>query len=142
MENLLMTSPQLKWTEEHSIGIESLDFEHRDLFNRINELLKDLASQRDKEEAEEFLGEIRARMEAHFALEEQFMKEKKYPGYAEHKREHDKFLDDFVDAMTQFENDPGVPHIDALETEVKRWIVDHVLHSDKAMSLLTTSSPP
>ncbi len=137
-----MTSPQLKWTEEHSIGIESLDFEHRDLFNRINELLKDLASQRDKEEAEEFLGEIHARMEAHFALEEQFMKEKKYPGYADHKREHDKFLDDFVDAMTQFENDPGVPHIDALETEVKRWIVDHVLHSDKAMSLLTTSSPP
>jgi hemerythrin len=137
MENLLMTSRQLKWTEEHSIGIASLDFEHRDLFNQINELLKDIASQRDKEEAEEFLGEIHARMEAHFALEEQFMKEKKYPGYAEHKREHDKFLDDFVDAMTQFENDPGVPHIDALETEVKRWIVDHVLHSDKAMSLMT-----
>ena len=31
-----------------------------------------------------------------------FMKEKKYPHYAEHKAEHDKFLDDFVDAMTQF----------------------------------------
>ena len=38
--------------------------------------------------------------------------------------------------MTQFENDPGMPHIDRLEIEVKRWMVNHVLHSDKAMSLV------
>jgi hemerythrin len=132
-----MTPSQLEWTEEHRIGIESLDFEHRDLFNRINELLKDLASQHDKEEAEGCLGEIHARMEAHFAHEENFMREKKYPYYAEHKAEHDKFLDDFIDAMIRFENEPGFSDAQTLENDLKRWIVDHVMNSDKKMSLIT-----
>ena len=132
-----MTQAQLEWTEEHRIGIKALDFEHQDLFVHINKLLEDFARHDDKDEIEICLGRIHKRLEAHFALEEQFMKEKKYPHYAEHKAEHDKFLDDFVDAMTEFENDPGVPHIDTLETDLKHWIINHVLHSDKAMSLMT-----
>jgi len=132
-----MSQPLLEWTEEHRIGIKALDFEHQDLFLHINNLLEDFARHDDKDEIENCLGRIHKRLQAHFALEEQFMKEKKYQHYAEHKAEHDKFLDDFVDAMTRFENEPGVPHIEALETEVKRWMVNHVLHSDKAMSQVT-----
>jgi hemerythrin len=132
-----MNQPLLEWTEEYRIGIRALDYEHQDLFVHINRLLEDFARHDDKAEIETCLGKIHKRLQAHFALEEQFMKEKKYPGYAEHKREHDRFLDDFVDAMIQFANDPGVPRSDALETEVKRWITSHVLDSDKAMSLMT-----
>ena len=132
-----MTQPILEWTEEYRIGIRALDYEHQDLFAHINALLEDIARHDDKAEIEICLGKIHKRLQAHFALEEQFMKEKKYPRYAEHKREHDKFLDDFVDAMTQFENDPGAPRSDMLEIEVKRWFTSHVLNSDKAMSQMT-----
>ena len=132
-----MNQPLLQWTEEYRIGIKALDYEHQDLFAHIDRLLVDIARHDDKAEIEICLGKIHKRLQAHFALEEQFMKEKKYPRYVEHKREHDKFLDDFVDAMTSFENDPGAPQSDMLETEVKRWFTNHVLNSDKAMSLMT-----
>ena len=89
-----MKTPLLEWTEDHCIGIPVLDFEHRNLFAQINELLEDFESQHEKEKIEACLGEIHARMEAHFALEEKFMKDKKYPHFAEHKKAHDMLLDD------------------------------------------------
>jgi hemerythrin len=67
------------------------------------------------------------------------MRDKGYPHYAEHRAEHDRFLDDFVLAMAEFENDPGARANETLERELKRWILDHVLTADKRMSAMTRS---
>jgi hemerythrin len=131
MKNLL-----LEWTEEHRIGIPVLDFEHQNLFAQINELLEDFESHDEKEKIEACLGEIHARMEAHFALEEKFMKDKKYPHFAEHKKAHDTMLDDLVDAITEYENAPEAQPTDKLQMKLKQWIIDHVTTSDKEMSAM------
>ena len=131
MKNLL-----LEWTEEHRIGIPVLDFEHQNLFAQINELLEDFESQNEKEKIEACLGEIHARMEAHFALEEKFMKDKKYPHFAEHKKAHDAMLDDLVEAITEYENAPEAQPTDKLQMKLKQWIIDHVTTSDKKMSAM------
>ena len=131
-----MKTPLLEWTEDHCIGIPVLDFEHRNLFAQINELLEEFESQDDKEKIEACLGEIHARMEAHFALEEKFMKDKSYLHFAEHKRDHDMMLDDLVDAITEYENAPDARPTDALQMKLKQWIIDHVNTSDKKMSAM------
>jgi hemerythrin len=135
-----MAPPLLQWREEHRIGIDALDFEHQDLFRRINELLDDFARHKERAESEACLGEIHARMAAHFALEEKFMLTEGYDQYAGHRAEHDRFLYDFVVAMAEFENDPGACASEALERDLKRWILDHALTADKRMSA-TTRSP-
>ena len=129
--------PILQWTEAFAIGIKALDFEHRDLFEHINRLLEDFAREDDLDEIETCLGKIHKRLQAHFALEEQVMKERKYPHFAEHKAEHEKFLDDFVEAMAAFEDDPGSAARRTLERDLRTWIVDHVMTSDKKMSAMT-----
>jgi hemerythrin len=134
-----MTLPLLQWREEHRIGIDALDFEHQDLFRRIDELLDDFARREERAEIEACLGEIHARMAAHFALEEKFMRDRGYADYAEHRAQHDRFLDDFVVAMAEFENDPGACASETLEHDLKRWILDHVLTADKRMSAMTRS---
>lgn len=126
----------LKWIDAYEIGIPVLDYEHRDLFARINDLHDELLRHEEKEKVEECLGELHARLSAHFALEEKVMRERGYRHYAEHKGEHDRFLDDFVDAITRFENDPGFSYGDDMKGELKRWIVDHVLTSDKEMAAM------
>ena len=131
-----MKNPLLEWSEDHRIGIPVLDFEHQNLFAKINELLQDFESQNEKEKIEACLGEIHARMEAHFALEEKFMKDKRYRHLAEHKREHDMLLDQLVDAITEYENAPEAKPTDALQMKLKRWIIDHVNSSDKKMSAM------
>ncbi len=128
-----MAAGLLQWGEEHRIGIPALDFEHQALFKRISELDQELAEAQDPNRIADLLGEIEARMAAHFALEEQFMREKKYSGYLEHKKEHDRFLDEFGEAMAQAIADVEPPR-EVLREELRHWIEGHVLSSDKRMS--------
>lgn len=131
-----MVSRALVWNEDYSIGIPSLDYEHRNLFSTISRLHQTLEEHKGQSVIEECLGEIHARMSAHFALEEKIMQERKYPHYAEHKREHDALLDVITDAMLRYENDPLSEHARSLMEELTNWIVNHVLTTDKKMRLM------
>jgi len=135
-----MTASFLEWTDKHRIGIAMLDFEHQDLFRKLDELLQDLLRHDSREIIEDCLGEIHARMEAHFALEERFMREKKYVHYADHKAEHDQLLDDFGEFMARVENDPEFEFTETEQKALLRWVEDHVLTSDKKMSALATTA--
>lgn len=128
-----MTATFLEWTEAHRIGIDMLDYEHQDLFNRLNELHEELRRHDERDKIEACLGEIHARMAAHFALEEKFMREKKYANYLQHKAEHNELLEEFVEFMMRFARNPDLVYGEAEQQTLKRWVVEHVLTSDRRM---------
>ncbi|MBK8908504.1 MAG: hemerythrin family protein [Rhodospirillales bacterium] len=132
-----MTTPLLLWTDKHRIGIDPLDYEHQTLFRVISELVDELDRHEDHDRIDAALGEIHARMSAHFALEEKFMRDNKYADYAAHKAEHDEFLDRFTDEMVRIQNDPDVLDSAALRGDLGRWIEGHVLTLDTRMSAAT-----
>lgn len=136
-----MSETLLVWTAEHRLGVEMLDYEHQDLFARLNELNAELIRHDEREKIEACLGEIYARMEAHFALEERFMREHKFPGYAAHKTEHDQLLDEFMEFMMRFERDATLIYGQAEQATLKHWVVDHVLTSDLEMGRFTAEHP-
>ena len=136
-----MASPILEWIEDYRIGVDSLDYEHQDLFQRINELHAELTRHDDKAMVESCLGEIHARLESHFALEERFMREHKHAAYAGHKAEHDRFLDDFVGLMAAFAGDPGQALGPRLATLLSTWIVRHLTTHDRALALAWKGRP-
>jgi len=135
-----MTSPPLKWDNSYLIGIEELDFEHKQLIEDINFLHKELAEHDEKSNIERCLGDIFARMQAHFALEEHVMMAHDYPSYDEHKREHDDLLESYTESMLNFLNAPGTDSGELVESELNHWIVDHILTSDKRMSAMIKGS--
>jgi len=130
---------QLEWTEAYSIGIAPLDYEHRNLFSSINRLHGELDRHEDVDRIEDTLGEIHARMAAHFALEEKVMRENKYVRYAEHKAEHDALLDDLTEAMVRYVAQPSDEITDDLKGRLTAWILGHVLTRDKQMSEMAAS---
>jgi hemerythrin-like metal-binding protein len=89
----------LQWRDDFRIGIDEVDHEHQELIGLINELHAALGSERAGERVEEFLGEIFARISAHFALEEKVMQARRYDDSAAHKADHEKLLDDLRDIM-------------------------------------------
>ena len=93
----------IAWRESFEIGIESVDHEHRELIELINELHDGLGRGATRETVADFLGEIHARISAHFALEERVMRELEYDEYAEHKEDHETLLDDIRDIMDAFD---------------------------------------
>ena len=127
------------WSDDFLIGIEEIDYEHRRLVDDINKLHRELLEHVDMERIENTLGRIHARMQAHFALEEHVMVSHDYPHYPEHKAEHERLLDEYTELMTKFERGPNLVDQEAMEGMLRRWIVDHILTSDKKMSLMVTS---
>ena len=131
-----MARADIEWTDDFLIGIAELDHEHRSLVADINRLHRALRDHDERARIEETLGEILSRMQAHFALEETVMKEHAYPHYRAHKAEHEELLDTVTGFIVRFEKEPGAGFSEAIEATLDDWIVEHILTSDKKMSLM------
>jgi len=126
----------INWSDDFLIGIEELDYEHRCLIEDINKLHRELLRDVSKDRIEDTLGRIHARMQAHFALEEHVMVSHKYLHYPEHKAEHERLLDEYAEFTAKFVMDPNLSDRVTIEGILRQWIVDHILSSDKKMSLM------
>lgn len=94
----------LEWRDEFRIGIPEVDQEHRELIASINALHAEVGEGTTTEAVAGFLGELHARIAAHFALEEKVMRARRYPKYNEHKRDHERLLDEIREIMDTYES--------------------------------------
>lgn len=114
----------LQWQDRFSIGIPEVDHEHRELIQLINELHAALGGDRSQERVEGFLGEILARISAHFALEEKQMEALRYPERSAHKLDHERLLDEIRDIMDEV-SDRGVLDEARFSARLSGWFGDH-----------------
>jgi len=128
--------PSIAWTDDLLIGIGELDYEHRLLIKDINLLHQELLEHDARDKIKETLGDIHARMQVHFALEEHFMQENEYPYLFEHKAVHEELLDKYTSFLVHFENEGGTLDYRQSEEILGRWIIDHIITHDKKMSLM------
>lgn len=119
----------IEWKENFNVGIAEVDFEHRELVNLINALHADLLASGDKGSILEFLGEIYARISAHFALEEKVMREHHYDQYQAHKLDHERLLDDIRDLADDYE-DAEMFNEAELSRRLTHWFVEHFKYMD------------
>ncbi len=89
----------IQWREEYSVGVPEVDREHEELIQLINMLYEAAQTAGSAAAVSEFLGEIDARISAHFALEEKLMRAWSYDRLAEHKADHERLLDELRDIM-------------------------------------------
>ena len=113
----------LEWRDAFRIGIAEVDHEHQQLIALIN-AIHDAASSGGPAAVVQFLGELHARISAHFALEEKVMRGRGYGGYAAHKHEHEQLLGEIRDIMDQYELEH---RFDArsLGASLERWFSAH-----------------
>ncbi len=122
--------PLIEWRQEYETGVSEVDHEHQELVELINALHEQLGGDAARETVSAFLGEIFAKISAHFALEETVMRKHAYDQYAEHKADHEKLLDDMRDIMDDFDNDTCLDYESALATSVRDWFINHFKTKD------------
>lgn len=122
-------TPRVLWRDDFSVGVESIDHEHRELIGLINQIFEWLDAGDQGAIAGE-LGEVHARISAHFALEEQMMREHRYDHYADHKSDHERLLDDIRDIMDAHENGTYAERKVAFADRLQHWFVDHFKTKD------------
>ena len=124
----------IEWKEEFRIGIPSVDYEHQELIALLNELYAGLGLESggtfDRAAVGEFLGEVYARISAHFALEERVMREQNYVLYDQHKDNHEELLDSIRDIMDDTELESADPQTETLGPEdlgkrLDAWFSEH-----------------
>jgi hemerythrin len=125
--------PLLNWKDEYLLGVEALDFEHQDLFDCVNQVYAQCSRKADYDTVADCLGRLHTRLAAHFALEENTMREMKNPHYAAHKAEHDRFLDEVTGAVAAFEQQFDHEQIDKLAHRVQEWIETHITTFDRQL---------
>lgn len=114
----------LSWKIEYSVGVMSVDSEHRDLIELINLLYERMDARSSPAEIEFSLGEIHKAISLHFSDEERLMQAAQYAEYEEHKNDHERLLDELDTLMDDFVVDP-IAGSERLSAEMARWFMDH-----------------
>ncbi|HVI96202.1 MAG TPA: bacteriohemerythrin [Anaeromyxobacter sp.] len=124
----------VKWTPALAVGIEEIDAQHQELFSRAARFVSSL-ERTDRQEIGVLLSYLRMYCVTHFGAEEAWMREVSYPGYQEHKAEHDRFVKDILAMSDEHERRRG-PGLEALRvgTFLSKWLQDHLAHTDRAFA--------
>lgn len=129
-----MSEQLFEWSDKYLIGVDELDFEHKDLLARLNELHIDILRGDSPEIIEACLAEVCTRVAAHFALEESYMKRTHYARYDAHKKQHDDFLEEVYDIADMFREGLDASYQETLETRLENWVTHHILTSDRELN--------
>jgi two-component system NtrC family sensor kinase len=130
----------LEWNDDFSVGLSSVDYQHRRLVGMINALDEAVSVGSDEETLRGIIRDLYAYTEYHFTTEEEMMRAAGPPlreHYLQHKAEHDKFTAKIRPLADVSPLDSSTLN-EALFDYLIRWLVDHILGSDKRMGHLIT----
>lgn len=122
--------PLIAWHDGFLTGIASLDHEHREMIELLNDMADSVLPEGDAERVADFLGEVYAKIQAHFALEERIMRAHRYAGLATHKADHERLLDELREIMESQEDDAGFDYREALSIRLRDWFMVHFHEQD------------
>jgi len=124
----------MEWNEKLAVGIDTIDSQHKELFKRINNLVKAIKEHRCKSEIDGVLKFLDDYARVHFSEEEKHMNDSGYVGLDEQKEEHRKYLA----MLHELKEQAAQPRIQGASYDLSAttnqvvvdWIVDHIMKVD------------
>ncbi|HHH46978.1 MAG TPA: bacteriohemerythrin, partial [Thiotrichales bacterium] len=123
----------LVWSDDYSVGIDSIDRQHRRLINLINQLQTAIDFAMDREFEREALDELVDYTRTHFSYEEELMREYGYPDFEAHRREHEGMIRKVENLLSSYERDPEGT-IQEAHDFLRDWLIHHIQGTDRRYS--------
>ena len=127
----------ITWNEQLSVNIAKIDTQHRILFNNMNALFDEMEAGREKDATAKVLSKLEAYTVYHFDTEEKMFQEYGYPGYEQHKKEHDVMRKQVDELKDNFNKGDIMITLKVLNF-FKDWLKKHISISDKKYSPFLT----
>jgi hemerythrin len=120
------------WSSTYSVGVESIDAQHKELINLVNDMYNHTFIDEQSERAyfKNVIHQTVEYVKTHFPAEEKILLATKYPGYAEHKKAHDLFILTVFDNIRDFDDGKKI-NLAAFTHFLKDWILAHIAITDK-----------
>lgn len=123
--------PLMTWNPKMSVGIASIDEQHKKLVGMLNDLYDGIAANHAKEKLAVVLDGLIAYTANHFKYEERFFAQTGYPDTAAHVKEHQDLTNQVLDVQRRFKaGEAGTLSMEVLNF-LKQWLVNHIQGSDK-----------
>jgi len=131
MHMTTMAPPKLiDWTDQLSVGVPSIDSQHRKLIDLINDLHAAMAAGRGAELlGKTFKGLVHYTL-SHFAYEEQLMRQTAFPGLEAHRAEHTRLVDTVQKLQQDWRSGKVAISMEMLWF-LKDWVGGHIVGMDK-----------
>ena len=122
-----------QWNSSLETGIEAIDEQHKELFNRIDQLELALYKGRAASELIKIMEYLGSYILEHFELEERLMLDKSYPDFALHAHQHQEFRNIYTGILNNFKARGSDSYL-ALDVDKKlrKWWENHILKMDMA----------
>lgn len=120
------------WTQDLSVGVNSIDGQHQQLFKMADELFEAGKNGKSKEKIGELLSFLDSYTKQHFKDEEAYMKSINYPGLAEQEKAHQAFVSELTKLKGEFDKSGGnICVIINANQMVVDWLTKHISGMDK-----------
>lgn len=123
----------VEWKDDYSVGIDSIDQQHKKLLNLINQLQTAVDYSTGEIFEREALDELVDYTKTHFTYEEGLLRDNDYPEFEAHKRQHEKMFEKVREVLTSYEKDQDTAMSNAAEF-LKDWLINHINGTDKEYS--------
>ncbi len=123
----------MKWSDNLSVGIKTIDEQHKKLISAINQLNEFMMKGKGKEVIGPTLSELVRYTDYHFNTEEAYFSKYNYPDSQAHRSEHENFKLK-VKAFVEKYNSSGVGLSSEIMIFLSDWIFKHIMGVDKKYS--------
>jgi len=123
----------INWSDTLSIGIESIDTQHKQLVKIINKLNDALEQGQANDVIGEVLADVAGYTEMHFGYEESLFKKYDYPETETHIQAHKDLIASVLELQEKLQQDDFMVGVETMSF-LKDWLTGHILKADKAFA--------
>jgi len=123
----------VEWKQEYSVGIDSIDRQHKKLIGLINNLQAAVNYSTGAEFEREALDELVDYTRTHFSYEEGLMEQNGYPEFAAHRAEHELMISRVEQVLAEYQKNPDTAMQNAIDF-LRDWLINHINGTDKQYS--------
>lgn len=120
---------KIVWCNKYETGIDIIDFQHRILVERINDLIEFLNKNQEQNEVLPLILFLEDYTYYHFSTEEQFFDSFDYKEKNKHNEEHNNFKKKIEELKDMYKKSQAKIDENLLEF-LMRWLMTHIMGTD------------
>ena len=130
-----------KLTKDMETGVAVIDSQHKELVDRLNQVISLGAKAVSKEETKKTLKMLGDYIVKHFSDEEALQKKSGYTKYEWHKSQHQIYIAEFQKLNKEFETNGSSPKfVLDLQNSMIGWLVRHIKSADVELGKFLNSN--
>ena len=123
----------LVWGAMFEVGVQSIDHQHRTLFDLANRLAEAIMQGTGAEPLGQIFNELVRYTQHHFVMEEQLMALHGYPAAVQHKTAHQELIQQVSEYRRAFAT-ADLQIADKMLQFFTVWLSHHIMETDKALA--------